>query len=47
MNAYELALKYYPKLWDKDRLINLVKISKLSAEEYELITGEVYEESEV
>lgn len=42
MSAYELAKKYYPTLWDKDRLIKLVKVGKLTAEEYKEITGEDY-----
>jgi hypothetical protein len=44
LNAYELAKKYYPQFWDKDRLRKLVKKGKLSTEEYKKITGEEYEE---
>lgn len=39
----EMAANYYPKLWNKQRLIVLVKAGKLSAEEYEKIAGEAYE----
>lgn len=40
MSVYELALKYYPYLWDEKRLVALVAAGKLTAEEYEGITGE-------
>ncbi len=42
MSVYEMALKYYPRLWDKDRLRALVKAGRLTEKEYETITGEVY-----
>ena len=44
MNVYELAKKYYPKLWSKERLVALVEAEKLTAGEYEEITGETYTE---
>ena len=37
-----LAEKYYPRLWGIDRLKALVAAGKLTAEEYEAITGEDY-----
>lgn len=40
MSVYELAKKYYPELWGKDRLIALVEAGKLTEEEYKEITGE-------
>lgn len=43
MTVFEMAKKYYPKLWDKKRLIALVKAGKLTSEEYEIITAEAYE----
>lgn len=43
MSVFEMAKKYYPKLWDKKRLIALVKAGKLTSEEYEIITSEAYE----
>ena len=43
MTVFEMAKKYYPKLWDKKRLIALVKAGKLTTDEYENITGEHYE----
>ncbi len=43
MSVFEMAKKYYPKLWDKKRLATLVKAGKLTAEEYKEITGEDYE----
>lgn len=42
MNVFELAQKYYPSLWDINRLKALVVANKLTAEEYKLITGEDY-----
>ncbi len=40
MTAYEMAKKYYPRLWGKDRLASLMAAGKLSSKEYEEITGE-------
>ena len=42
MNVFELAQKYYPTLWSKGRLKTLVAAGKLTADEYQQITGEVY-----
>lgn len=42
MNAKELARKYYPKLWDLDRIKALVVAGKLSETDYKEITGETY-----
>lgn len=42
MSAFEMAKQYYPKLWDKKRLAALVKVGKLTAEEYKEITDEDY-----
>lgn len=42
MSVYEMAKKYYPKMWDKRRLASLVKAGKLTAEEYAEITGDAY-----
>lgn len=44
MSVYELAGRYYPELWGKDRLIALVGAGKLTENEYEKITGEDYRE---
>ena len=44
MDAFEMAKKYYPKLWSIDRLKVLVEAGKLTAAEFEEITGETYEE---
>ena len=43
MLAKELAGKYYPKLWDIDRLKSLVEAGKLTEAEFEEITGESWE----
>ena len=32
MNVYELAKKYYPKLWDKERIQALAAAGKLTEE---------------
>lgn len=42
---YEMIKGYYDKgLWSKQRVYNVVgKKTGITAEEYELITGEVYE----
>ena len=37
-----LAEKYYPVLWPLDRLKTLVAAGKLTADEYQAITGEAY-----
>lgn len=42
MDAFALAKKYYPEYWDKDRLDNLVRLNKLTAEQYKEITGKDY-----
>ena len=39
MSVKELAEKYFPKLWDIDRLKALVKAGKLTKTEFEEITG--------
>lgn len=37
--VYEMALNYYPRLWDKSRLEALVEAGRLTAEEAEEIIG--------
>lgn len=44
MSVYELAKKYYPKLWDIARLETLVAAGKLTPAEFKEITGEEYQE---
>ena len=40
MNAYELAKKYYPRLWDAERIKALYEKGLLTEEEYnELINN--------
>lgn len=39
MSVFEMAKQYYPRLWDKSRLEALVEAGRLTAEEYEEITG--------
>lgn len=41
--AYKLAKKYYPGLWNKAKLRELVEADLLTAEEFEELTGEPYE----
>ena len=38
MSVFEMAKKYYPKMWDIDRLNALLKAGKLTEEEYKEIT---------
>lgn len=40
---YEMAKKNYPRLWNIDMLRNLVTKGRITAEQFEEITGEVYE----
>lgn len=37
MTIYEMAQKYYPRLWDDSRLNQLVQAGRLTAEEAEEI----------
>ena len=46
MSVMELAQKYYPRLWGKERLAALVAAKRLTAREYKAITGEVYHAGE-
>lgn len=39
MNIFEMAKKYYPRLWDADRIEALYKAGKLTEEEYEMLKG--------
>ncbi len=43
MSVYEMAKKYYPRLWDKSRLEKLVEARRLTAAQYEEIVGETLE----
>lgn len=36
--VFELAMRYYPRLWDKYRLEALVEAGRLTEEEYKKIT---------
>lgn len=38
-----MAKEYYPKLWNDERMIALVKAKKLTEEEYKEITGKEYQ----
>lgn len=42
MDVKGLAQKYYPRLWDIDRLKALVDAGKLPEADYKDITGEIY-----
>lgn len=37
MNAYEMALRYYPRLWSKERLKALLDAGHLTVREYQNI----------
>lgn len=43
MNAYELAKKYYPVYWSKERLKTLVDRQKLTKEQFKDLTGVDYD----
>ena len=36
-SVFELAMKYYPTLWDKARLDALLEAGKLTKEEYDTV----------
>lgn len=40
MSVYEMAKKYYPRLWDRRRIEALVQAGKLTAEQVREIMGE-------
>lgn len=41
MTVYELAKKYYPRLWDRERLEALAAAGRLTQEEFDkLVTAE-------
>ena len=40
MTAYEIAKKYYPRLWSIERIEALYKAGKLTEEEYKKIIEE-------
>lgn len=39
MSVYELAQKYYPRLWDRARLEALLAAGRLSQEEFDQLVG--------
>ena len=39
MSVYELAQKYYPRLWDKSRLDALLAAGKLTQEEFDSLVS--------
>lgn len=39
MTVFETAMKYYPDLWDKTRLDQLLAVGKLTKEEYDKIAN--------
>lgn len=40
MNIFELAKKYYPRLWDKERIATLVSAGRLTEEQAKELTEE-------
>lgn len=38
MTVFEMAKKYYPRLWDIDRINKLYEAGKLTKEEYTSLT---------
>ena len=39
MSVYELAKKYYPRLWDRERLEALLEAGRLSQSEFDQLVG--------
>lgn len=39
MSVFELAQKYYPRLWDRERLEALLAAGRLSQEEFDRLVG--------
>lgn len=39
MTVYELARKYYPRLWDRERLEALLAAGRLTQEEYDSLVA--------
>lgn len=39
MSVYELAQKYYPRLWDRERLEALLAAGRLSQKEFDRLVG--------
>ena len=39
MSVYEMARKYYPRLWSKSRLDALLAAGKLTQEEYDSLVS--------
>jgi len=39
VSVYELAKKYYPRLWDEKRLVALVAAGKLTEDQYNELVG--------
>lgn len=44
MTVFEMAQKYFPRLWDEDRLRQLVQAGKLTEEETQEIMQDVNSE---
>lgn len=40
MTVFDMAKNYYPRLWDINRMKQLVEAGKISPEQYKEITGE-------
>lgn len=40
MTVFEMAKNYYPRLWDINRMKQLVEAGKITPEQYKEITGE-------
>lgn len=46
MNVYEMAQKYYPRLWSIERIETLYKAGKLTEEEYISLVNKTQKEDE-
>ena len=43
MTVFEMAKKYYPRLWSSERIEALYKLGKLTEEEYTALIGKTSE----
>lgn len=46
MTAYDMAMQYYPRLWDKSRLEQLADAGRLTREEMDRIVKEAAKRDE-
>ena len=47
MTVFEMAKKYYPRLWDAERIKALLNAGNLTEDEYEALIGEAEERGDI